>query len=199
MADSLVNIGVFDRVTNKPIYVYAHDNGDGTSSLQFYMTLPSGIVLPVAGDVASGAADGASKPVKVGGVYRAAGVTLADGQRGDLQLDINAFLKATLGTLFYGEDSINNLLRTEEHWSWAYITSATNTVVKSGAGVFGVMIVVGGTAGTITAFDNTAASGTTIFAMDSTNAIAAYPFKAAFATGLTITTGAATKVFIGYR
>jgi hypothetical protein len=45
-----------------------------------------------AGDVAAGAAD-SGNPIKVGGKYNAAAPTLDDGDRGDLQLDINANLK----------------------------------------------------------------------------------------------------------
>lgn len=49
-------------------------------------------LLAVGGNVAEDAAD-AGNPVKVGGVYNAADVELDDGDRGNLQLDINGYTK----------------------------------------------------------------------------------------------------------
>lgn len=51
-------------------------------------TTPSVVV----GNVASGATDSGA-PVKVGGVYNTSAPTLTNGQRGDMQLDVNANLK----------------------------------------------------------------------------------------------------------
>lgn len=53
------------------------------------------------GNVASGATD-SGNPVKVGGKYNASAPTLADGQRGDLQLDANGNTKVTLATALGG-------------------------------------------------------------------------------------------------
>lgn len=55
-----------------------------------------------AGNAASGATD-SGNPVKVGGKYNLAGVTLADGQRGDLQLDANGYLKVNTRLLTAGD------------------------------------------------------------------------------------------------
>src|SRR5579884_519892 len=49
----------------------------------------------VQGNVASGSTD-ALNPVKVGGKYNSGGVSLSDGQRGDLQLDANGYLKVNV-------------------------------------------------------------------------------------------------------
>jgi hypothetical protein len=49
------------------------------------------------GNVASGATD-SGNPVKTGGKYNSTPITLTDGQRGDLQLDVNGNTKATLAT-----------------------------------------------------------------------------------------------------
>ena len=65
----------------------------------------------VVGNVASGSTDSGA-PVKVGGKYNSSGVTLADGQRGDLQLDGGARLKVTLDTLISGEDLTNGVMGT---------------------------------------------------------------------------------------
>ena len=51
----------------------------------------------VGGGVAANAAD-SGNPVKVGGKYTAAGVTLDDGDRGDLALDVNSNAKVTQAT-----------------------------------------------------------------------------------------------------
>lgn len=80
-----------------------------------------------------------------------------------------------------------------------YISTATTTTVKSGSGVLHTVIVNGGTAGTVTIYDNTAGSGTIIAAFDSTNALNTYMFNVAFTTGLTIVTAAATKLTVSSR
>jgi len=98
-----------------------------------------------------------------------------------------------------GEDLVNDVQKTEIRDSYNYIATATTTVIKTGAGVLHSITVNGGTAGTIIVYDNTAGSGTIIASFDSTNALATYLFDIAFATGLTIVTGAATKLTVSYR
>jgi hypothetical protein len=80
-----------------------------------------------------------------------------------------------------------------------YISTATTTVCKTGAGLLHTLTVTGGTAGTIIGYDNTAASGTILFSFDSTNALATYTFNVSFAIGLTVVTAAATKCTISAR
>lgn len=80
-----------------------------------------------------------------------------------------------------------------------YISTAVTTVIKSGKGILKSITVNGGTAGTIIVYDNTAGSGTIIASFDSTNALATYYFNIAFTTGLTIVTGAATKLSVSYK
>ena len=83
--------------------------------------------------------------------------------------------------------------------SYTAISTATTTVIRTGAGVLDRIIVTGGTTGTIVIYDNVAASGTKIADFDTTNALANYVFNAAFATGLTIITSAATKITVIWR
>lgn len=148
------------------------------------------------GDVAAGTED-SGNPVKIGGVYNVTAPTLADGERGDAQLDANGNLKVTQATsLSKDSDSITAYLHGN---SLSYISSATTTTAKTGAGVLHTITVTGGTAGTIIVYDNTAGSGTVIASFDSTNALATYTFDLAFSTGLTIVTAAATKVTVSYR
>lgn len=64
--------------------------------------------IAVEGGSASGSAD-AGSPVKVGGVYNSSAPTLDSGDRGDLQLDVNANAKITQATaLDKALDSITN-------------------------------------------------------------------------------------------
>ena len=78
------------------------------------------------------------------------------------------------------------------------ITTATTTTVKSGAGVLGKIVVNTTAAGSITIYDNTAASGTKIGTMKASIAEGSYSFDAAFTTGLTIVTAAASDITVCY-
>jgi hypothetical protein len=98
-----------------------------------------------------------------------------------------------------GEDLTNDVLRVEQRNTNTYISTATTTVVKTGAGLLHTLVVNGGTAGTVIVYDNTAASGTILASFDSTNALATYVFDCSFSTGLTVVTSAATKVSVNWR
>ena len=77
------------------------------------------------------------------------------------------------------------------------ISTATTTVCRSKKGKLGTVVVQGGTAGTIIGYDNaSAASGDIVFSFDSTNAIATYVFNCELVNGLTVITGAATKLSV---
>jgi hypothetical protein len=116
-----------------------------------------------------------------------------------LQIEDNGDAYVTLGTTIAGEDVPNDVLKVEQRNSYSYISTATTTTIKTGAGLLHTITVNGGTAGTIIVYDNTAASGSIIASFDSTNALETYVFDVVFATGLTIITGAATKVTVSYR
>jgi hypothetical protein len=86
------------------------------------------------GGVAANAAD-SGNPVKVGGKYTAAGVTLDNGDRGDLALDSKSNALVSLNTLISGEDQTNNLIKVEQRYSYSYQAAAgANLVVKASAG-----------------------------------------------------------------
>lgn len=115
---------------------------------------------------------------------------------------INEELNATdvnQKTRLAGEDLTNDLLKVNQVFNDTYISTATTTVVKTGAGLLHTIIVNGGTTGTIIIYDNTAASGTIIASFDSTAALNTYTFNCSFATGLTVVTSAATKVSVNWR
>jgi hypothetical protein len=97
-----------------------------------------------------------------------------------------------------GEDSTRD--RTWGGWraSGSYISSATTTTVKSGAGTLHTIVVGETAAGAITIYDNTAASGTTIMVLKSSIVEGTYVFDRDFSTGLTIVTAAASKIHVSY-
>lgn len=87
--------------------------------------------------------------------------------------------------------------------SFANITTATTTTVKSGAGVLHTLTVnnLGTVASTTTVYDNTAGSGTKIATINTLAGQTSYIYDVAFATGLTIvTTGTvAPDITVSYR
>jgi hypothetical protein len=82
--------------------------------------------------------------------------------------------------------------------SGTYISSATTTVVKSGAGMLHSIVVTETAAGAITVYDNTAASGTIKAVLKASVAEGTYTFDITFATGLTIVTAGASKITVSY-
>ncbi len=81
--------------------------------------------------------------------------------------------------------------------NYTYISTATTTVCRSTSGKLHTITVQGGTGGTIIGYDNASAgAGTIVFSFDSTNALASYHFDINLIKGLTIVTGAATKLTV---
>ena len=116
--------------------------------------------MPV-GNVASGATD-SGNPVKVGLVYNGTAPSGTSGQRGDMQGDSGFNLKTTLATKIAGEDLTNDVLKTEQRFSYAQGTAAATTVVKGSAGFVHALNILGGVLGAVTVYDN--ASGTAALA-----------------------------------
>lgn len=69
----------------------------GVPNVQISGALPAGsnLIGAVQGAVTSGTAD-SGNPIKIGGVYNSAPITLANGTRGDIQLDANGYLKVNI-------------------------------------------------------------------------------------------------------
>ena len=132
-------------------------------------------------------------------MFNATPSTRTDGQAGPLQTDSLGNLKETLGTTIAGEDIPNDVTKVEFRNNATYISTATTTVVKTGAGLLHTIVVQGGTTGTIIGYDNTTASCTILFSFDSTNALASYQFNVSFAIGLTVVTSANTKLTVSAR
>lgn len=75
--------------------------------------------------------------------------------------------------------------------------AATTTVVKSGAGRLARIIVVAGT-GAVTAYDNTAGSGTILWTKTTVAVGDIYEIDIPAATGITVVVAAATTVNVVY-
>jgi hypothetical protein len=82
-------------------------------------------------------------------------------------------------------------------FNYMNIAAAATTVVKYGRGFLHGITVNGGTLGSITVYDNTAASGTVIAALD-TLSRQTYRYNVIFRTGLTVVTAAATNITVSY-
>ena len=102
-------------------------------------------------------------------------------------------------TKLAGEDLTNDVLKFEGQFSSTYISTATTTVVKTGAGLLHAIVVTETTAFTIIVYDNTAASGTILASFVASIAPGTYRFDALFTTGLTIITAGASKLTVVYR
>jgi len=81
-----------------------------------------------------------------------------------------------------------------------YISTATTTVVKDIAGKLNSITLGETAAGSITIYDNTAASGTVIAVLKASIVEQTFQFNGAlFETGLTIVTAAASKLQVSYE
>ena len=79
-----------------------------------------------------------------------------------------------------------------------YISTGTTTVVKSGQGALLQIIIGKTTTGTVTVYDNTAASGNIICAFGTSTTPFAFTIGAIANTGITVVTSAADQVSVIY-
>lgn len=174
----------------------SYNASSGSAVHQIFNLNAAALNAQIVGNVASLTSD-SGNPIKVGSVYTSAGIAPTTGQRADLQSNQ------------FGELNINfrNKFRN--------LTGNATTTVKSGSGTLsGVLINNNTTGGTITIYDNTAASGTLIgtFTVGSPSGgllsssgqpspFSTGPLGLEFATGLTIVTAgsASNNVTILYR
>lgn len=80
-----------------------------------------------------------------------------------------------------------------------YISSATTTQVKTGAGYLHAIVIGETAAGQISIIDNTAGSTVNLGALKSSIAERTYVFDCHFQVGLRIITAAASKISVIYR
>jgi hypothetical protein len=80
-----------------------------------------------------------------------------------------------------------------------YISTADTTVVKTGRGILHTITIGETAAGAITVYDNTAGSGTVLWAAKASIAEQTFTFDLCFDTGLTIVTAGATKLTVTHE
>lgn len=151
----------------------------------------------VAGNSASGATD-SGNPVKVAGVFNTTLPTLTNGQRGDMQLDSRAELIVTQGTLIEGENQTIHRMTIADYFSPTRITAAATNTVKSGAGVLAGIYNEAVLVGTITIYDNVAASGTIIQILPIGTAAGWIKMPAILTLGCTIVGSSSSDRFTSY-
>jgi len=98
-----------------------------------------------------------------------------------------------------GADPINDVVRVEQRFQYAAISTAATTLVKTGAGFLHKLLVPGGTLGAVTVYDSLTASGTIIVPTVTPVAGGVLIEDVEFFTGLTIQTAAATVLTVSYR
>lgn len=148
----------------------------------------------------------AKQNTKNGGIYAASPVTLTDGGSSSLYVDVNGNLLVSQATLQAGEDLANDVQKVEQRFTPLNITTLATTVVKTGVGLLHTITINTSAAnGTITIYDNTAASGTVIGTITQPAALLSsgpvtITLNATFSIGLTIVTGvAAENLTVSYR
>jgi hypothetical protein len=98
------------------------------------------------------------------------------------------------------EDNTVGRAKVSSPCAWSYISSATTTVCKTGAGVIESLDITETAGGTITVYDNAAASGTVIAVLKASIAEAAgYLRGRTFSVGLTVVTAGASKLNVGFN
>ena len=152
-------------VTNAGTFV-VQENGSALTALQL-------IDDAVYVDDADWTGD-SSKHLLVGGVYQSTPQTVTDGDVAPFEIDVNGNLKSVIETLISGEDQTNDVLKTEQQFSYSALLVAS-AQVKASAGFLHTVTFAcndaAPTAGTIDIYDNPAASGTKIFSWTLTTAV----------------------------
>jgi hypothetical protein len=113
--------------------------------------------------------------------------------------DTNSLKINLVNTLTPDENKVSGV---KDPLEYALIKTATTTTVFTGAGVLGSLKCLGGTNGTVAVYDNTAGSGTEVIpsiTLDVTNKNNLIPKPIEVGTGLTIVTGSAIYLLVGYR
>lgn len=177
---------------DKNLNIKYHDNGDGTYSEVVYSGGSGG---SSAGSPATG------NPTRVGAVTRpvANKQIRTNGQTSDIITDENENQWVREAYAPTAEDNVSQVIRVEQRYTPFAVSTATTTVVKSGAGFIHQIRVLGGTLGTVTVYDNTSASGTIIIPTVTPSGPGLLIEDITFNTGLTIVTGAATIIVGSYR
>ena len=97
------------------------------------------------------------------------------------------------------EDNVVQVAKVEQRFSYSYISTATTTTIKSGAGFLHTITITEAVASTIIVYNNTAGSGTIIASFVASAGVGTYHLNVSFDTGLTIVTAGASKLTVSYR
>lgn len=125
--------------------------------------------------------------------------TSTDGDYGWVKQDS---LGAQYGREVYAptyEDNTVGVAKVEQRFSPSYISTATTTTIKSGAGFLHTITITESVASTIIVYDNTAGSGTIVASFVASAGVGTYTLNVSFGTGLTIVTAGASKLTVSYR
>lgn len=145
----------------------------GISSIETLVNSSGQVPVSVdAGSLGASSADGATHTpntttgTPTQGVYEATPTTIADNDLGTIAIDANRNVKVSQATLVAGEDLTNNVLKTEQRFSYSAVAVA-DTQVKASAGFLHSVTIscndAAPTAGSLIIYDNTAESGTVVF------------------------------------
>lgn len=143
-----------------------------------------GAAAPLAAD---NSAD-TGNPVKIGGKFNSAVPSYDDGDRADLQVDVNGNLKVTLATGIAGENWTVNRLFTEENYTY-FRKTADGQIMSGGGYLLSVNIARTGsvaTAGVLTIYDSASETGTVIYSeyIDTDTKPHTIPIKSNVASGI---------------
>lgn len=125
--------------------------------------------------------------------------TSTDGDYQDVKSDS---IGAVYGREVYAptyEDNAVGVAKMEQRFSYSYISTATTTTIKSGAGFLHTITITEAVASTIVVYDNTAGSGTVIASFVASAGVGTYHLNVSFGTGLTIVTAGASKLTTSHR
>jgi len=153
------------------------------------------------GKTNNNAAPGATNAGVLPALANAAVPTWTEGNLVAHSVDLSGNERMTLGTAL--SQAIDSILIYPFGHTFAHISTATTTTVKSGAGTLHIVTVnsLGTVASTTTIYDNTAGSGTVIGVINTLTLSGPFTFNIAFTVGLTlVTTGTvAPDITVSYR
>lgn len=138
-------------------------------------------------------------------IYHSSPATRTNTQGGPLEADATGNLRTVEQFAPAAEDNTAGVIKVEQRYSYTHITTATTTVVKSGAGflhkiVWNKRVA----AGVTTIYDNTSAAGAVVGIVTVGAAILGDPpesceYNVSMATGITIVTSAAEDITVVWR
>lgn len=125
--------------------------------------------------------------------------SVTEGNSGALRMTATRELRTAETYAPSYEDNTNQVAKVEQRFSSSYISTATTTTIKSGAGFVHTITITEAVASTIIVYDNTAGSGSIIASFVASAGVGTYHLNVAFGTGLTIVTAGASKLTTSYR